>query len=97
MEYPSGGELDLGFVDVPFALPNLRYEAVKAQAHSRIGWMRSVCNIQHGLVSAVLSMKWLIVLQVSCFEMPSNLLGEGNRRGPLPTNGLKYGSYGGRS
>src|SRR5690606_15771922 len=38
VEYPSDGELDLGFVDVPFALPHLRYEAVKAQAHSRIGW-----------------------------------------------------------
>ncbi|MFS1525434.1 molybdopterin cofactor-binding domain-containing protein [Microbulbifer sp. 2304DJ12-6] len=45
--YPSAGELDLGFVDIPFALKSYRCESVKAEAYTRIGWLRSVCNIQH--------------------------------------------------
>ena len=43
----GGGELGLGASDTPFALPNLRLEVGKAPAHLRIGWLRSVCNIQH--------------------------------------------------
>ena len=44
---PSAGELGLGFTDIPFAVPNLRLEACDAQAHVRIGWLRSVCNVYH--------------------------------------------------
>ncbi len=41
-------ELGMGFVDNPFAIPNLRCENGKADAHVRIGWFRSVSNIPHG-------------------------------------------------
>ena len=43
------GEIELGqgFVDLPFAVPNLRLENCEAEAHVRIGWMRSVANIYH--------------------------------------------------
>lgn len=40
-------ELALGFVDTPFDIPNLRCENGEADAHLRIGWMRSVANIYH--------------------------------------------------
>ena len=40
-------ELALGASDTPFDVPNLRLEVGKAPAHLRIGWLRSVCNIQH--------------------------------------------------
>ncbi len=40
-------ELGMGFVDVPFAIPNLRCENGEAAAHVRIGWFRSVSNIPH--------------------------------------------------
>jgi len=40
-------ELALGFVDTPFGIPNLRCENGEAEAHLRIGWMRSVANIYH--------------------------------------------------
>ncbi|WP_198780380.1 xanthine dehydrogenase family protein molybdopterin-binding subunit [Shewanella putrefaciens] len=93
VEYPSGGELDLGFVDVPFALPHLRYEAVKAQAHSRIGWMRSVCNIQHGFSVGSFVDEMAHRSQVSCFEMWRSLLGEA-RRETFSDQGFKYGNYG---
>lgn len=46
-QYGSAGELGQGFIDVPFDVPNLRAENGPAQAHLRIGWLRSVANIYH--------------------------------------------------
>ncbi len=43
----QAGELSQGVIDVPFAIPNLRCETGEAEAHSRIGWFRSVRNIPH--------------------------------------------------
>ncbi len=40
-------ELDLGWNDVPFDIPNFRAEWGPADTHIRIGWMRSVANIPH--------------------------------------------------
>jgi len=44
---PSGFELDLGLLDAPWNVPNLRIETCDAKAHLRIGWLRSVCNVFH--------------------------------------------------
>ena len=44
-EYHSDGELALGVLDMPYAIPNVRVEACKAPAHTRIGWYRSVSNV----------------------------------------------------
>lgn len=93
VEYPSDGELDLGFVDVPFALPHLRYEAVKATAHSRIGWMRSVCNIQHGFGVGSFVDEMAHKAQLSCPDMWRSLLGQ-PRRETFDNQGFKYGNYG---
>ena len=41
-------ELGMGLVDNPFSIPNLRCENGQCQAHTRIGWFRSVSNIPHG-------------------------------------------------
>ncbi|MBZ5528865.1 MAG: molybdopterin-dependent oxidoreductase [Acidobacteriia bacterium] len=40
-------EMSLGFTDVAFALANHRVENGAAEAHVRIGWLRSVANIYH--------------------------------------------------
>jgi len=40
-------ELGMGFVNLPFDIPNLRLENPEAAAHTRIGWFRSVSNIPH--------------------------------------------------
>ncbi len=45
--YSGADELQLGFTDVPFAVPNLRAENGPAAAHVRIGWFRSVANVYH--------------------------------------------------
>ena len=40
-------ELGMGFINLPFAIPNLRLENPEANAHCRVGWFRSVSNIPH--------------------------------------------------
>jgi isoquinoline 1-oxidoreductase subunit beta len=44
---PSNGELQLGMVDFPYDIPNISCEAIESSAKTRIGWLRSVSNIQH--------------------------------------------------
>lgn len=44
----SALEMGMGLVDNPFEIANLRCETGEAEAHTRIGWFRSVSNIPHG-------------------------------------------------
>ncbi len=45
--YGDDGEMGMGWVDVPFAIPNFQAENGPAKPHVRIGWLRSVANIYH--------------------------------------------------
>jgi isoquinoline 1-oxidoreductase beta subunit len=40
-------ELDMGWNDVPYDVPNFRAECGPAEAQVRIGWLRSVANVPH--------------------------------------------------
>ena len=40
-------ELGLGFINLPYTLPNVQLENPEAAAHTRVGWYRSVSNIPH--------------------------------------------------
>jgi isoquinoline 1-oxidoreductase beta subunit len=44
-------ELGLGLTGLPYAIPNVRIENAQATAHARIGWLRSVNNIQHAFAT----------------------------------------------
>jgi isoquinoline 1-oxidoreductase beta subunit len=44
---PGEGDLQQGVLDLALAVPNVRAEACEANAHVRIGWLRSVYNIFH--------------------------------------------------
>jgi isoquinoline 1-oxidoreductase beta subunit len=46
-EYAASFEMGMGWVDVPYDIPNLRAENGPAKHHVRIGWLRSVSNIYH--------------------------------------------------
>ena len=46
-KYPGSIEIGLGFVDLPFDVPNVRLESGEAQSHVRVGWFRSVNNVAH--------------------------------------------------
>lgn len=47
----AGFELGLGLTGMPFQIPNVRIENPEATAHTRIGWLRSVNNIQHAFAA----------------------------------------------
>lgn len=47
-DYATGSELNQGFTNNPYNLTNFRLENAKAEAHVRIGWLRSVINIHSG-------------------------------------------------
>src|SRR5271154_743689 len=45
--YADSGDTSFGFLDVPYAVPNLRAANGPAATHTRIGWFRSVANVYH--------------------------------------------------
>lgn len=47
LTHAAEGELQQGVLDWPYAIPNVRAENGEAPAHVRVGWLRSVNNIQH--------------------------------------------------
>jgi isoquinoline 1-oxidoreductase beta subunit len=47
-DFAAGFELGQGFTNHPYDIPNFQLENAKAEAHVRIGWMRSVYNIISG-------------------------------------------------
>ncbi len=48
VSHGAGFEFQQGMTNVPYEVPNARYENGEAVAHVRIGWLRSVYNIIHG-------------------------------------------------
>ena len=46
-QHGSSGEMCMGWSDLPYEIANHRAENGAAEAHVRIGWMRSVANIYH--------------------------------------------------
>ncbi|QIR14196.1 xanthine dehydrogenase family protein molybdopterin-binding subunit [Shewanella aestuarii] len=93
VDTPSAGELDLGFSDVPLALGQIQLEAVKAKAHTRIGWLRSVCNIQHAFGIGSFVDELAVKAGKPCIAMWRQLLGEA-RQETFADQGFKYGNYG---
>lgn len=47
----AGFELGLGLTGMPYQIPNVRIENPEAAAHTRIGWLRAVNNIQHAFAA----------------------------------------------
>lgn len=92
-DYPAPWEVDLGFVDVPLAVKSLRCETVEAKAHTRIGWMRSVCNIQHGFGIGSFVDELAVKANKPITQMWRDLLGP-ERQEAFVDQGFKYGNYG---
>lgn len=90
---PSDGELSLGFGDVPFNVANLSCETHKAPAHIRIGWVRSVSNIQHAFAQGSFVDELAHASKVSTHKMWHQLLGDDRLVDPKE-QGFEYGNYG---
>jgi isoquinoline 1-oxidoreductase beta subunit len=88
----SAGELGLGVVDVPFAIPNIQCEACEAQPHVRIGWFRSVNNIPHAFAAC----SFVDELAATARRDPKDFLLDllGPPRHVVPATTEKYENYG---
>ena len=90
---PGGFELDLGFVDNPFAIPNMRLETGDARAHVRIGWLRSVCNIYHAFAVSSFADELAHVAGADPKDYLLDLVGPPRMVNPAD-DGANYGNYG---
>ena len=90
---PSDFELSLGLTDIPFECENLEVTACDAPAHVRIGWLRSVTNIQQ--VFAVGSMVDEIAVErgINTYDQWMELLGSDKLINPA-NEGASYPNYG---
>lgn len=90
---PSGGELSLGFADVPFEIGNLSCETQEATAHSRIGWVRSVSNIHHAFAIGSFVDEVASAARKPTHEMWLELIGSDRKVDPRK-EGFEYSNYG---
>ena len=90
---PQSGELGLGCVDNPYAISNMRIEAGQAEAHLRIGWLRSVCNIFHAFSSSCFVDELAYVAGVDPKDYLLRTLGPPRKIDPN-ADGAEYGNYG---
>jgi len=92
--YSGADELQLGFTDVPFAVPNLRAENGPATAHVRIGWFRSVANVYHAFAIHSFADELAHAAAKDPVEYLLKLLGP-DRIIPKDEIGKDYPNYGG--
>ena len=89
---PVAMELGLGAVDNPYAIPNLRVMAGDAQAHLRIGWLRSVCNVFHAFANCSFVDELAYLAGMDPKDHLLKLLGPPRQINPAD-DGAEYGNY----
>lgn len=89
---PSDRELSLGFGDVPFEVQNLACEKHKATGHTRIGWVRSVANIQHAFGIGSFVDEVADKAGVDTYQMWKQLIGSDRKVDPK-AEGFEYANY----
>jgi isoquinoline 1-oxidoreductase beta subunit len=93
VEYPLPFELDLGFTDVPYDVPNIRAENGPAKANVRIGWFRAVTNNFHIFALGSFLDEMAHAAGRDPLEYLLDLLGPG-RNLDLKAQGVEYSNYG---
>jgi isoquinoline 1-oxidoreductase beta subunit len=88
-------ELGMGLVDNPFDIANLRCENGAAEAHTRIGWFRSVSNIPHGFAVQTMAAELAVAAGRDPKEMLLELIGPARIVDPRKSPGVKdFWNYG---
>jgi isoquinoline 1-oxidoreductase beta subunit len=88
-------ELGMGLVDNPFHIANLRCETGKADAHTRIGWFRSVSNIPHAFAVQSMVAEIAAALGRDPKDMLLELIGPDRKLDPSKFPGVKdFWNYG---
>jgi isoquinoline 1-oxidoreductase beta subunit len=90
---PLSFELDLGLVDLPFEVPNIRAENGPADAHVRIGWFRAVSNNFHAFAAHSFADEMAKAAGRDSLEYLLDLLGPGKVL-DLKSQGVEYSNYG---
>jgi isoquinoline 1-oxidoreductase beta subunit len=90
---PMGFELDLGLTDLPYDVGNIRAENQPADAHVRIGWFRSVCNIFHAFAAHSFADELAQAARRDSLEFLLDMLGPGKVI-DLKGQGVNYSNYG---
>ena len=90
---PLSFELDLGLVDLPYDVPNIRAENGPADAHVRIGWFRAVSNNFHAFAAHSFADEMAKAAGRDSLEYLLDLLGPGKIL-DLKSQGVDYSNYG---
>lgn len=86
-------EADLGLIDMPYDIANISCAVGKAPAHTRIGWMRSVTNINHAFAVCSFADELANAKQQDSKAHLLALIGK-DRKIDFATENAKYGNYG---
>ncbi len=89
----GGGEMGMGWIDLPFEFANHRAENGPAEAHVRIGWMRSVANIHQTFATSSFTDELAHAAGRDPVEYYLDLLGA-PRKIDFKAEGTKYANYG---
>jgi len=88
-----GFEAGLGLIDMPYDIANVYCGAGKAKAHTRIGWMRSVTNINQAFAVCSFADELAAASKSDSKDYLLSLLGE-NRHIDINKEQAEYGNYG---
>ena len=86
-------EADLGLIDMPYDIANVQCAAGKADAHTRIGWLRSVTNINQAFAVCSFADELANDAGVDSKDYLLSLIGD-DRTIDLARENAKYGNYG---
>ena len=92
--YGGAVEMAMGWSDLPFEIKNHRAENGPAEAHVRIGWLRSVSNIYHAFAHGSFTDELAHKAGADPKDYLLELIGEG-RILDLESEGVNYPNYGG--
>ena len=86
-------EASLGLIDMPYDIANVYCGVGKAPAHTRIGWMRSVTNINQAFAVCSFADELAVASDHDSKEYLLSLIGE-NRQIDVNKEQAEYGNYG---
>jgi isoquinoline 1-oxidoreductase beta subunit len=89
--YAGQDEVDNGWTDVPFDIPNHRAESGPARANVRIGWLRSVTNVFHAFAVQSFADELAHAAKKDPVQYQLALLGADRK---IDFAGTKYQNYG---
>jgi len=75
-DYGAGFEFDMGLINIPYAIDNVRCENGEAKAKVRIGWYRSVANIYHAFASNVFADELAVASKKDPLQFRLDMIGK---------------------